>query len=126
MPELHPSDERLTDLALSDLDTREQDALTAHLARCESCRHRYSAIADNIDGILAAAPSVAPPPGFLTGVLDGLSLERSAQFGAVVATLVLETTGTQEWELDVPAMRRRLTDAYGAEAAEEIVAVLPG
>ena len=75
MPELHPSDERLTDLALSDLDTREQDALTAHLARCESCRHRYSAIADNIDGILAAAPSVAPPPGFLSGVLAELGLE---------------------------------------------------
>lgn len=64
--------------------------------------------------------------GFLTGILDGLSLERSAQFGAVVATLVLETTGTQEWALDVQSVRRRLTDAYGAEAADEIVAVLPG
>ncbi|MDX7526710.1 PfkB family carbohydrate kinase, partial [Enterobacter hormaechei] len=31
--------------------------------------------------------------GFLTGVVDGLSLERSAQFGALIATHVLETTG---------------------------------
>lgn len=63
--------------------------------------------------------------GFLTGVLEGLSLERSAQFGAMVATLVLETTGTQEWTLDAAEVRRRLTEAYDAAAAEEICALLP-
>ena len=63
--------------------------------------------------------------GFLTGVLDGLSLQRAAQFGAMIATLVLETTGTQEWTLDPVAVRRRLTEAYGADAAEEICALLP-
>lgn len=63
--------------------------------------------------------------GFLTGVLEGLSLERSAQFGALVATHVLETTGTQEWSIDPAAARRRLEDAYGADAAEEIAALLP-
>ena len=63
--------------------------------------------------------------GFLTGVLEGLSLERCAQFGAAVATLVLETTGTQEWELDPVEIRSRISDAYGADAAEEICALLP-
>ena len=63
--------------------------------------------------------------GFLSGVLDGLSLERSAQFGALVATHVLETTGTQEWTIDPAAARRRLVDAYGDEAAEELSALLP-
>lgn len=63
--------------------------------------------------------------GFLTGVLDGLSLERSAQFGALIATHVLETTGTQEWTIDPAAARRRLAATYGDEAAEEIAALLP-
>lgn len=60
--------------------------------------------------------------GFLTGVLEGLSYERSAQFGSMIATLVLETTGTQEWSLDAVSIRKRLTSAYGSEAADEIVA----
>ena len=63
--------------------------------------------------------------GFLSGVLDGLSLERSAQFGALIATHVLETTGTQEWTIDPVAARRRLADTYGDEAAEEISSLLP-
>jgi len=77
MPELHPSDERLTDLALQDLDSRERDALTAHLTHCDACRLRYSGIADIVDGVLAAAPSVAPPPGFTSAVLAALGLDPS-------------------------------------------------
>ena len=52
-------------------------------------------------------------------------MERSAQFGALIATHVLETTGTQEWTIDPVAARRRLTDTYGDEAAEEISSLLP-
>src|SRR5699024_12451839 len=63
--------------------------------------------------------------GFLTGALEGLSLERSAQFGALIATHVLETTGTQEWTVDAESARRRLVETYGAEAANEIAALLP-
>ncbi len=37
--------------------------------------------------------------GFLTGRSAGLSLERAAQLGSLVAVLVLETTGTQNWTL---------------------------
>jgi adenosine kinase len=38
--------------------------------------------------------------GFLTGRSAGLGLERSAQLGSLVAVLVLETNGTQEWTWD--------------------------
>ncbi|MFZ1179312.1 MAG: carbohydrate kinase family protein [Mycobacterium sp.] len=62
--------------------------------------------------------------GFLTGRSAGLSLERSAQLGSLVAVLVLESTGTQEWQWDHKAAQTRLAGAYGEEAAVEIAAVL--
>src|SRR5690606_30925024 len=37
--------------------------------------------------------------GFLAGLGWGLPLERSAQLGSLLATYVLETVGTQEYEL---------------------------
>jgi len=62
--------------------------------------------------------------GFLTGRSAGLRIERSAQLGSLVAVLVLESTGTQEWTWDHEVARTRLAGAYGEEAADEIVAVL--
>lgn len=62
--------------------------------------------------------------GFLTGRGAGLSLERSAQLGSLVAVLVLETTGTQEWTWDLGVAKTRLADAYGADAAAEIATAL--
>ncbi|CAM5232077.1 Carbohydrate kinase family protein OS=Streptomyces alboniger OX=132473 GN=CP975_09485 PE=3 SV=1 [Streptomyces alboniger] len=41
--------------------------------------------------------------GFLSGLAWGVSHERAAQVGCMLATLVIETVGTQEYEL-----RRRL------------------
>jgi adenosine kinase len=62
--------------------------------------------------------------GFLTGRSAGLNLERSAQLGSLVAVLVLESTGTQEWEWDHEVAKTRLAGAYGDDAAAEIAAVL--
>ncbi|BDB42038.1 hypothetical protein IWGMT90018_24840 [Mycobacterium kiyosense] len=62
--------------------------------------------------------------GFLFGRSAGLSLERSAQLGSLVAVLVLESTGTQEWEWDRSIAAARLAGAYGDDAATEIAAVL--
>ncbi|MQY21363.1 carbohydrate kinase family protein [Nocardia macrotermitis] len=62
--------------------------------------------------------------GFLTGHTGGLSLERSAQLGSLIAVLVLETVGTQEWVLDRERALERIGAAYGAEAAAEIATVL--
>ncbi|OBG05854.1 carbohydrate kinase family protein [Mycolicibacter sinensis] len=58
--------------------------------------------------------------GFLTGRSAGLSLERSAQLGSLVAVLVLESTGTQEWSWDCDGALARLADAYGDAAAADI------
>ncbi|MEU6584654.1 carbohydrate kinase family protein [Nocardia sp. NPDC046763] len=62
--------------------------------------------------------------GFLTGQSAGLSLERSAQLGSLVAVLVLETVGPQDWTLDHDVAMKRLREAYGPDVAVEIEAVL--
>ncbi len=62
--------------------------------------------------------------GFLVGVEAGLSYERSAQLGSFVAVKVLETIAPQDWTYDADEARARLTEAYGADAAGEILAAL--
>lgn len=64
--------------------------------------------------------------GFLTGRTAGLDLERSAQLGSLVAVLVLESSGTQEWDWDLEDAAIRLADAYGEAAATEIGRTLAG
>ena len=63
--------------------------------------------------------------GFLAGIDGGLSLERAAQLGALIATLVLETDGPQDWTWDRARALERLADAYGPDAATEIAAIVP-
>jgi adenosine kinase len=58
--------------------------------------------------------------GFLAGVTWGLGDERAAQVGCVLATLVLETVGTQEYTLDPDDFLARFTQAYGPEAAADV------
>ncbi|MCI0686362.1 MAG: carbohydrate kinase family protein [Sporichthyaceae bacterium] len=58
--------------------------------------------------------------GFLAGVAWGLPLERSAQVGALLATYVIETIGTQEYELSQSNFLERLAKAYGSDAADEV------
>ncbi|MCH9669564.1 MAG: carbohydrate kinase family protein [Actinomycetia bacterium] len=62
--------------------------------------------------------------GFLTGRDAGLSLERAAQLASLVATLVLEAPGPQEWTWDRNAALQRLSDAYGSAAGQEIAEAL--
>jgi adenosine kinase len=63
--------------------------------------------------------------GFLAGISRDLGVERSAQLGSLIAVLVLETIGTQEWDFDKAVAVRRLAEAFGPEAAAEIEAILP-
>jgi adenosine kinase len=59
--------------------------------------------------------------GGFVGALDwGLSLERAAQVGCLIATHVVETVGTQEYVLSQAAVMERFTRAYGEEAAAEV------
>jgi len=62
--------------------------------------------------------------GFLAGIDGGLGVERAAQLGSLIATLVLETTGTQEWAIDADRNTERVRAAYGPGAAAEIGPVL--
>jgi adenosine kinase len=62
--------------------------------------------------------------GFLTARSAGLGLERSAQLASLVAVLVLEAPGPQEWTWDRDVAITRLADAYGHEAGDEIAEAL--
>jgi len=58
--------------------------------------------------------------GFLAAVGWGLSLERAAQLGNLVAVGALETIGPQEYELKPAEVTKRIAEAYGDEAAADI------
>ncbi len=58
--------------------------------------------------------------GFLAGTAWGLSDERCAQVGSVLATLVIETVGTQEYVVEPADVLRRLAAAYGDVAAADV------
>lgn len=62
--------------------------------------------------------------GFLSGLSWGVGLERAAQVGCMLATLVIETVGTQEYTLRRSRFMDRFTKAYGHEAADEVRAHL--
>jgi adenosine kinase len=58
--------------------------------------------------------------GFLTGTAWGLDLERSCQVGALLATHVVETVGTQEYAYSAERFLERLAKAYGDDAAADV------
>lgn len=58
--------------------------------------------------------------GFVAGLAWGLSHERCAQVGCMLATYVIETVGTQEYRFTHDEFLERFSQAYGSSAAEEI------
>lgn len=62
--------------------------------------------------------------GFLAALGWGLSLERAAQLGCLLAVYVVEQVGTQEYVLSRTAFLDRCTSTYGAEAAADIASHL--
>jgi adenosine kinase len=63
--------------------------------------------------------------GFVAGLAWGLSHERCAQLGSMIATYVIETTGTQEYRFTKDEFVGRFSEAYGSDAAAEIAVHLP-
>jgi adenosine kinase len=63
--------------------------------------------------------------GFVAGLAWGLSHERCAQLGSMIATYVIETTGTQEYRFTSAEFLTRFSQAYGDQAANEIASHLP-
>jgi adenosine kinase len=64
--------------------------------------------------------------GFLAAVAWGLSLERAAQLGNLMAVHALEAIGPQEYNLKPGPLADRFASAYGDTAAAEVAAHLPG
>jgi len=58
--------------------------------------------------------------GFIAGLAWGLSHERCAQLGALIATYVIETLGTQEYRFTPAEFVGRFAESYGQSAADEI------
>jgi len=58
--------------------------------------------------------------GFLTAIAWGLSLERAAQLGNLMAVQALEAVGPQDYELKPGPLAERFAAVYGAEAAQEL------
>jgi len=62
--------------------------------------------------------------GFLAGQAWGLGWERSAQVGSMLATLVIETVGTQEYQVKPAEFADRLAESYGDAAAADVLPLL--
>ena len=58
--------------------------------------------------------------GFVAGQAWGLDLERSGQLGSLLATLVFERIGTQEYEVERGPFLSRMAAAFGDDAAADI------
>jgi adenosine kinase len=63
--------------------------------------------------------------GFFAAVSWGLGLERAAQVGSMLATMVLETVGTQEYVVVPDEFAKRIAESYGDAAADEVSVHLP-
>ncbi|MGA9871818.1 MAG: carbohydrate kinase family protein [Rhodococcus sp. (in: high G+C Gram-positive bacteria)] len=105
---------RVTTLGKSGVDIVTADGNTSHVAVVpETSKVDPTGVGDGFRA------------GFLLAHLAGASVERAAQLGSLVAVLVLETTGTQEWSLVRDDALKRLGAAYGDAAADEIGKLLP-
>jgi adenosine kinase len=60
--------------------------------------------------------------GFLAAVAWGLSLERAAQLGNLMAVHALEAVGPQDYEAKPGPLAERLSAAYGPEAGADLAA----
>jgi adenosine kinase len=58
--------------------------------------------------------------GYLAGLAWGLPPGRCAQVGCALATLVIETVGTQEYVLSAAGFLTRLAKTYGDDAAADV------
>lgn len=63
--------------------------------------------------------------GFFSALSWGLGHERAAQVGSMLATLVLETIGTQEYVVNQDEFTKRLAVSYGDDVADEVRPFLP-
>jgi adenosine kinase len=58
--------------------------------------------------------------GFFAARAWGLPIERACQVGSLLATLVLETAGAQEYEVRPDIIIKRLAESYGDDCAADV------
>jgi adenosine kinase len=58
--------------------------------------------------------------GFFAARAWGLPIERSCQVGSLLATMVLETAGAQEYDVRPDIVVKRMGESYGDEAAADV------
>lgn len=76
--------------------------------------------ATNVTAVEPTGVGDAFRSGFLAGLTWGVSLERCAQVGCVLAAYVVETVGTQEYTFTADQFLARLEESYGADAAKDV------
>jgi adenosine kinase len=62
--------------------------------------------------------------GFLTAREWGLGWDRAAEVGGLLATMVLETVGPQEYVVEPAAFADRLAESFGDDCAAEVLPYL--
>jgi adenosine kinase len=62
--------------------------------------------------------------GFLTAREWGLGWDRAAEVGGLLATMVLETVGPQEYVVEPAAFAERLAESFGDDCAAEVLPYL--
>ena len=63
--------------------------------------------------------------GYLAGLAWGVGPQRCAEIGSLLATYVLETVGTQEYQFKPADFGDRLAESYGDDCAAEVLEYLP-
>lgn len=86
MTEQHPAHDDLVALALRDVSSEQAAALNDHLVGCGACRGQYATIDLDLQQVLAATPSIAPPAGFSGRVLDRMVMAEHPTTTAAAAT----------------------------------------
>jgi hypothetical protein len=88
------------ELALGVLTGRERAQALAHLDRCASCREEVGQLTATGEGLLGLLPSVEPPAGFETRVMDRLGLTAPAPSPASPASRA-------SWTSRIPLLGRK-------------------
>jgi hypothetical protein len=74
----HEFQDAAAELALGVLTGRERAQAMAHLEHCEACRESVRQLTLTGEGLLGLLPSIEPPAGFETRVLDRIGLSAPA------------------------------------------------
>ena len=93
MTEQHPALDDLVALALRDVSSERAAALNDHLVSCGACRGQYATIDLDLQQVLAATPSIAPPAGFSGRVIDRMVMAEHPTATVAAATSGLRVAG---------------------------------